>query len=153
MRVLVFFFFKQKTAYEMRISDWSSDVCSSDLRIRAGDEGHAAASAPSLTTAARNASPRASKLGHWSNDAQAGDSRTTAPGTRPRCASAWTAASAVSRSPQLVFGTWPSSVSAKASAATPLRTARRTRGTHRPDRHNPPPVGPTPTTTLKIAYP
>src|SRR3546814_853229 len=28
----IFFFFKQKTAYEMRISDWSSDVCSSDLR-------------------------------------------------------------------------------------------------------------------------
>src|SRR3546814_4721347 len=33
--VLWFFFFKQKTAYEMRISDWSSDVCSSDLRDRA----------------------------------------------------------------------------------------------------------------------
>src|SRR3546814_3874415 len=33
MAILVcyFFFFKQKTAYEMRISDWSSDVCSSDL--------------------------------------------------------------------------------------------------------------------------
>src|SRR3546814_3981881 len=31
MHVLAFFFFKQKTAYEMRISDWSSDVCSSDL--------------------------------------------------------------------------------------------------------------------------
>src|SRR3546814_7812017 len=29
---LLLFFFKQKTAYEMRISDWSSDVCSSDLR-------------------------------------------------------------------------------------------------------------------------
>src|SRR3546814_1676530 len=29
--VCYFFFFKQKTAYEMRISDWSSDVCSSDL--------------------------------------------------------------------------------------------------------------------------
>src|SRR3546814_4681357 len=28
---VIFFFFKQKTAYEMRISDWSSDVCSSDL--------------------------------------------------------------------------------------------------------------------------
>src|SRR3546814_3748559 len=28
-----FFFFKQKTAYEMRISDWSSDVCSSDLQV------------------------------------------------------------------------------------------------------------------------
>src|SRR3546814_15093662 len=38
-----FFFFKQKTAYELRISDWSSDVCSSDLRgalvafVTAGD--------------------------------------------------------------------------------------------------------------------
>src|SRR3546814_4678485 len=31
MLFVVFFFFKQKTAYEMRISDWSSDVCSSDL--------------------------------------------------------------------------------------------------------------------------
>src|SRR3546814_19397706 len=30
---MFFFFFKQKTAYEMRISDWSSDVCSSDLRM------------------------------------------------------------------------------------------------------------------------
>src|SRR3546814_10004857 len=29
--IILFFFFKQKTAYEMRISDWSSDVCSSDL--------------------------------------------------------------------------------------------------------------------------
>src|SRR3546814_1403435 len=29
------FFFKQKTAYEMRISDWNSDVCSSDLSLRA----------------------------------------------------------------------------------------------------------------------
>src|SRR3546814_3190863 len=34
-----FFFFKQKTAYEMRISDWSSDVCSSDL-IGAGVDRH-----------------------------------------------------------------------------------------------------------------
>src|SRR3546814_6348823 len=33
--VFNFFFFKQKTAYEMRISDWSSDVCSSDLRLDA----------------------------------------------------------------------------------------------------------------------
>src|SRR3546814_15857555 len=30
--LFLFFFFKQKTAYEMRISDWSSDVCSSDLK-------------------------------------------------------------------------------------------------------------------------
>src|SRR3546814_3937649 len=33
-----FFFFKQKTAYEMRISDWSSDVCSSDLNGIVGQE-------------------------------------------------------------------------------------------------------------------
>src|SRR3546814_7994113 len=44
-----FFFFKQKTAYEMRISDWSSDVCSSDLfvieerhaRLQPPGHGHA----------------------------------------------------------------------------------------------------------------
>src|SRR3546814_4937294 len=48
--VLLVFFFKQKTAYEMRISDWSSDVCSSDLvtsdrigdhrGVRAGDRAY-----------------------------------------------------------------------------------------------------------------
>src|SRR3546814_2370700 len=49
--VYVFFFFKQKTAYEMRISDWSSDVCSSDLvghvpgqRTERVPEGHPQAS-------------------------------------------------------------------------------------------------------------
>src|SRR3546814_13288146 len=35
--VFFFVFFKQKTAYEMRISDWSSDVCSSDLKDRCRD--------------------------------------------------------------------------------------------------------------------
>src|SRR3546814_5709881 len=34
----LFFFFRQKTAYEMRISDWSSDVCSSDLQEVAMDQ-------------------------------------------------------------------------------------------------------------------
>src|SRR3546814_3479771 len=39
---VVVFFFKQKTAYEMRISDWSSDVCSSDLEIgRVAEEASA----------------------------------------------------------------------------------------------------------------
>src|SRR3546814_17200860 len=40
---LFFFFFKQKTAYEMRISDWSSDVCSSDLfdgKVITGKQPH-----------------------------------------------------------------------------------------------------------------
>src|SRR3546814_14978256 len=44
------FFFKQKTAYEMRISDWSSDVCSSDLRhgIAIGLEHRRQPAAPQL---------------------------------------------------------------------------------------------------------
>src|SRR3546814_1430258 len=37
---MFFFFFKQKTAYEMRISDWSSDVCSSDLCDTLEDAGY-----------------------------------------------------------------------------------------------------------------
>src|SRR3546814_8646619 len=37
--MLMFFFFKQKTAYEMRISDWSSDVCSSDLAVDMASPG------------------------------------------------------------------------------------------------------------------
>src|SRR3546814_2226615 len=36
---LIFFFFKQKTAYDMRIRDWSSDVCSSDLVSQGGSRG------------------------------------------------------------------------------------------------------------------
>src|SRR3546814_11447536 len=40
--LFVFFFFKQKTAYEMRISDWSSDVCSSDLGVDAALVGQRA---------------------------------------------------------------------------------------------------------------
>src|SRR3546814_1233591 len=36
--MICFFFFKQKTAYEMRISDWSSDVCSSDLDVGEGPD-------------------------------------------------------------------------------------------------------------------
>src|SRR3546814_8074141 len=43
---MLFCFFKQKTAYEMRISDWSSDVCSSDLILE-----HAAKMQPKLIVA------------------------------------------------------------------------------------------------------
>src|SRR3546814_4493021 len=42
------FFFKQKTAYEMRISDWSSDVCSSDLREGRGSRRSKSPSARSI---------------------------------------------------------------------------------------------------------
>src|SRR3546814_865957 len=41
MCIVFVFFFKQKTAYEMRISDWSSDVCSSDLPIMSIEDGMA----------------------------------------------------------------------------------------------------------------
>src|SRR3546814_20097341 len=40
MLFILFFFFKQKTAYELRISDWSSDVCSSDLHRPVADRRH-----------------------------------------------------------------------------------------------------------------
>src|SRR3546814_5001467 len=47
---MLFFFFKQKTAYDMRISDWSSDVCSSDLARKAAEFrpvlGHGRTGAP-----------------------------------------------------------------------------------------------------------
>src|SRR3546814_6231367 len=54
--MLFFFFFKQKTAYEMRISDWSSDVCSSDLieqvqrhhRARVADRGEVVGVVPAV---------------------------------------------------------------------------------------------------------
>src|SRR3546814_9444929 len=49
--MLFFFFFKQKTAYEMRISDWSSDVCSSDLSIIGFDDSPTATHIwPALST-------------------------------------------------------------------------------------------------------
>src|SRR3546814_8612195 len=61
MFFLFFFFFKQKTAYEMRISDWSSDVCSSDLTFSAIYiapllAGHG----PHCAVAWRRAAPRSS---------------------------------------------------------------------------------------------
>src|SRR3546814_7612123 len=57
-----FFFFKQKTAYEMRISDWSSDVCSSDLEAEGlGAEG---CSFPALSARIiKRASPRPKTVG------------------------------------------------------------------------------------------
>src|SRR3546814_5992554 len=60
--MLWFFVFKQKTAYEMRISDWSSDVCSSDLRVPAARDGAqrrgAGAAAPGPRRAAANRAAR-----------------------------------------------------------------------------------------------
>src|SRR3546814_8486768 len=51
----MFFFFKQKTAYEMRISDWSSDVGSSDLKGSVGTDADLPASPFATDTAVQNA--------------------------------------------------------------------------------------------------
>src|SRR5881398_2761663 len=56
--VFFFFFFKQKTAYEMLSGDWSSDVCSSDLLVVAGAQGEA------LAVVAGRARERAT-IGDW----------------------------------------------------------------------------------------
>src|SRR3546814_3288457 len=66
--MLYLFFFKQKTAYEMRISDWSSDVCSSDLSR--DDEGAAIWQQHSLRTpsAARLSPSKPQKSGETYHD-------------------------------------------------------------------------------------
>src|SRR3546814_5699027 len=55
---MIFFFFKQKTAYEMRISDWSSVVCSSDLQTK----GEAAAGGPGFFGGDRRAEERVLRI-------------------------------------------------------------------------------------------
>src|SRR3546814_1596079 len=72
---LVFFFFKQKTAYEMRISDWSSDVCSSDL------ERLPARGARRPRTAAAAAVHRRAEEGHRSRRLGGGLGARGRPGT------------------------------------------------------------------------
>src|SRR3546814_5433358 len=67
--VYIFVFFKQKTAYEMRISDWSSDVCSSDLlrsrKPRAPDrERSVGCHRPSHARGKCLADPRRARSGH-----------------------------------------------------------------------------------------
>src|SRR3546814_5225757 len=69
----LFFFFKQKTAYEMRISDWSSDVCSSDLRQRLRD-----AAKPRPDRLHRQAHERAGDRGNGDRDDEGGPMRTEA---------------------------------------------------------------------------
>src|SRR3546814_1649579 len=69
MFMLFFFFFKQKTAYEMRISDWSSDVCSSDLggcEAPWGDDSDRTESARDFPPADRPVAPTVSTK--WSTE-------------------------------------------------------------------------------------
>src|SRR3546814_15378160 len=62
---MFFFFFKQKTAYEMRISDWSSDVCSSDLAVAAPDHSAGAAGRNPGPSWAERRERFARRLGRW----------------------------------------------------------------------------------------
>src|SRR3546814_3226579 len=61
--ILMFFFFKQKTAYELRISDWSSDVCSSDLGRGAGCHSNARAHPARTAPPARRENGRSASPG------------------------------------------------------------------------------------------
>src|SRR3546814_12133792 len=63
----MFFFFKQKTAYEMRISDWSSDVCSSDL-TRGDGEANDLAPPPHRWQYRRRRRPGRRRLDHHGGD-------------------------------------------------------------------------------------
>src|SRR3546814_12187930 len=73
------FFFKQKTAYEMRISDWSSDVCSSDLAHQAREEGREGAdqrrAAPASFALSRDAVVAVDRARDESRQGAAGSSR------------------------------------------------------------------------------
>src|SRR3546814_4898933 len=59
---LYFFFFKQKTAYEMRISDWSSDVCSSDLLLSDRNQASIAGILDSTNRISRELANRAPEI-------------------------------------------------------------------------------------------
>src|SRR3546814_8917861 len=61
--LMLFFFFKQKTAYEMRISDWSSDVCSSDLLASRSIQSAGSSCAPAKVRRRRGPSSAAESAG------------------------------------------------------------------------------------------
>src|SRR3546814_4543540 len=61
--IFAFFFFKKKTAYEMRISDWSSDVCSSDLLGGMGLGARVSTAVPQLDPEPTHSSALATDLG------------------------------------------------------------------------------------------
>src|SRR3546814_7067977 len=86
---MFFFFFKQKTAYEMRISDWSSDVCSSDLQAEragrgGGGTGRGTGGAPGRVAATpdRRVHPAIGRVG--GDAALAGAAGSAGPGTDRR---------------------------------------------------------------------
>src|SRR3546814_6156928 len=70
---MCFFFFKQKTAYEMRISDWSSDVCSSDLgAVGVGAAPHTGPVRQAVAFVAQKRTPTYDALGRIGRYARVG---------------------------------------------------------------------------------
>src|SRR3546814_10914727 len=80
--LVVIFFFKQKTAYELRISDWSSDVCSSVLRVRGRGLGRRRSShwrSPSRYPRAGGRGGRRSARGNSSRNRRSHDGASRSP--------------------------------------------------------------------------
>src|SRR3546814_6724356 len=75
LRCIIIFFYKHKTAYEMRISDWSSDVCSSDLgsEFRPTIESIESALAPDMQLIALAEHPTWRAYGAWCGDGDPAD--------------------------------------------------------------------------------
>src|SRR3546814_4408331 len=89
--LLCFFFFKQKTAYEMRISDWSSDVCSSDFQP-AVDPDDAGVDGRAVRALARGrAAPRSGRAGRWPAPARRSEERRVGKEGVSTCRYRWSA--------------------------------------------------------------
>src|SRR3546814_5930372 len=120
--VVVVFFFKQKTAYEMRISDWSSDVCSSDLVGTQRTGGESAWCDSALSRRARRATGSAGALR-----------------TRP-CGSLGTVCAAPARQPWTCGPLWPAgprpaSLGNRRTKPAPVDRRRRTDRGWRSEEH------------------
>src|SRR3546814_2159653 len=81
------YFFKQKKAYEMRISDWSSDVCSSDLLLRSS--GSASCSRPGRRTAGRSSEMRRAIAGGGADGRERSEERRVGNECVSKCRSRW----------------------------------------------------------------
>src|SRR3546814_8526756 len=79
MLCMSLFFFKPKTAYEMRISDWSSEVCSSDLRYIVADEIPITGFGVELDRKAAHVTRRVDRSGAAGDGREANEDRTTRP--------------------------------------------------------------------------
>src|SRR3546814_10701125 len=92
MTCFLFFFFKKKTAYEMRISDWSSDVCSSDLaravRAKAAAPDRAG-QAPESPSSHRRRTPRHAPVGSDTAQAHRSEERRVGKECVRTCRSRW----------------------------------------------------------------